>query len=88
LARLKEQVTTQATTIADVRVRNSELIEEGRELVEKKTNSDKELALMQQRVKNLDARVPVCTHKDLQAKITLLEQQLARRVSGAMEEFK
>jgi hypothetical protein len=43
---------------------------------------------MQARVKDLEARVPVCTHEDLQTKIIQLEQQLAGGVSVDMEELK
>jgi hypothetical protein len=46
IAQLNKQVVTQATTIAEVRERNSALRMEGRDLVEMKTHSDKELALM------------------------------------------
>ena len=80
IGRLNEQIATQATTIAETRDRNSALIKKGRDLVENKTNTDKELALTQQRVKDLEARVPACTHEDLQTKVTELEQRLANRV--------
>jgi chromosome segregation ATPase len=88
LAQLNKPVVTQATTIAEVRERNSAFMKEGKDLVEKKMNSDQELALTQQRVKDLEASVPICTHEDLQTKITQLEQQLARGVPVYMVELK
>jgi hypothetical protein len=42
IARLNEQVVTQATIIAAVRERNSALMKERMDVVEKKSNSDKE----------------------------------------------
>jgi regulator of replication initiation timing len=74
IAQLNEQVITQVTTIGDVRERNSAFMKEERDLVKNKTHLDKELALTQQRVKDLEERVPACTHGDLQTNITELEQ--------------
>jgi hypothetical protein len=88
LVQLNEQVATQATAIAEVRERNSALMKEGRDLVEKKINSDKELALMQQPVNDLEARVPVFMHAHLQTKITQVGQQLVQGVPVDMEELK
>src|ERR1700690_2944319 len=49
---------------------------------------DKELALTQQRVKDLEARVPACTHEDLQTKVTELEQRLANTMPTDTEELR
>jgi hypothetical protein len=43
---------------------------------------------MQERVKNMEERGPVCTYKDLQADIMQLEQELAHGVPVDMEELK
>jgi hypothetical protein len=51
-------------------------------------NSDKKFALGQQKVWDLEARVPIYMHKDLKIKITQLEQQLARGVPVEAEELK
>jgi glycerol-3-phosphate responsive antiterminator len=59
IEQLNEQVVNQGNAIAEVRERNSALMKEGRDLVENKTNSDKELALKQQNIKDLEARVPI-----------------------------
>jgi hypothetical protein len=88
LVQLNEQVVTQASTIAEVRDRNCALMKEGRDLVEKKTNSYKLLALAQERVKDLEARVPVCTHDNIQNTITQLEQLLTQGVCVDMAELK
>jgi hypothetical protein len=45
IVQLNEQDITQATTITEVRDRNSALMKEGRDLVENRANLDKELAL-------------------------------------------
>jgi chromosome segregation ATPase len=88
MLQLNEQVTTQAPTIAEIRQRNSALMKEGGDLVENKTNSDKKLALTQQRVKDLDERVPTCTHGDIQTKITELKQRLTSRMPTYLEEVR
>jgi molecular chaperone DnaK (HSP70) len=63
-------------------------MKEGRDLVENKTNSDKELVLTQQRVKDLEERAPTCTHRDLQTKITELEQRLTSRIPTDPEQVR
>jgi chromosome segregation ATPase len=88
IAQLNALVTTKATTIAEIRERNSALMKEGRHLVKNKTNSDKELALTQQRVKDLEERMPACTHRDLQTNITELKQQLTSSMSTDLEEIR
>jgi hypothetical protein len=88
IAQLHEQACTKATTITKIRDRNSALMKEGRDLVENKTNWDKELALTQQRVKDLEERAPTCTHGDLQTKITELEQQLTSRIPTDQDEVR
>jgi hypothetical protein len=85
-AQLNEQVAIQATTIAEIRGRNSTHMKEGRDLFKNKTNLDKKLALTQQEVKDLEERAPACTNVDLQTKITELEQQLTSRMPPNLEE--
>jgi HPt (histidine-containing phosphotransfer) domain-containing protein len=63
-------------------------MKKGRDLVENKTNLDKELALTQQRIKDLEERAPTCTHRDLQTKITELENQLTSRMPTDLEEVR
>jgi hypothetical protein len=88
IAQLNKQVTTHATTIAEIRERNSALMKEGRDLVENKANSDKELALTQQRIKDLEGRASACTHGDLLTKIMELEQRLTSRTPTDLEEVR
>jgi hypothetical protein len=54
-AQLYKQIATQATTFADVRERNPALMKEETDLVNNKTNSDKELALTHQRSNDWEA---------------------------------
>ena len=88
IERLNEQIATQATTIAETRDRNSALMKEGKDLLANKENTDQELALTQQKVKDLEARAAVCTHGDLQTKITDLEQRLASRAPEGTENLR
>jgi hypothetical protein len=86
IAQLINQVFTLATTNTEVRERNSALMIEGRYLVKNKIHSDKELALMQQTVKDLEDSAPTCTYGDLQSKIMELVKRLANRMPTDREQ--
>jgi hypothetical protein len=61
---------------------------EGNKVIEERNNLKQELLLTQQKLKTTEEIVPVCTHGDLQAKITYLEQQLENRAPEGTENLR
>jgi hypothetical protein len=59
----------------------------GKKLEQYKEDSDKELTLTQQRVTELDARVPSCIHGDLQARIAKFENSFSSKMPPDLEEI-
>ena len=49
------------------------------------STSDKELALTQQRLKELEQKTPECDHEEMEGRIRGLEQQLAERAPNQVE---
>jgi chromosome segregation ATPase len=86
-SRLNELLQEQQS-VKNAKARISELLAEGNKVIEERNNLKQELLLTQQKLKTTEERVPVCTHGDLQAKITDLEQRLENRAPEGTENLR
>jgi flagellar biosynthesis chaperone FliJ len=64
------------------------LLTEGKYLEQHMENTDKELSLSQQMVKDLEARMHACIHGNLQTRHTELKQRLASRMPTNLDEVR
>jgi hypothetical protein len=65
IARLHEQIVTQAASIGEAHRQIPKWLKQENSHQKTKENTNKELSLIQQKVKDLEARAPACIHRDL-----------------------
>jgi hypothetical protein len=68
------KILTERQSVKNAGAQILKLLAEGHKVIEERNNLKQELLLTQQKLNTTEERVPVCTHGNLQARITDLEQ--------------